>query len=371
MDEVGNPDLLSWSQTTVEGEAALRWWELGGEYSLVMVHTTIEKAADLQLPKGITKALPFLVPPAEGWNHQDPELEPYKVGGDTLMIPPRRVAAFVKQFAQSQFGPGFGTHNPSGTPTLRYASPGLFPNPALATDKTDERQPWIKSVWGSSPHGLDYFDSQRLGYESVMQMAMEHAKQEDLTFDQDAIDSMLKEIEQHHAFEVYVQVIGVRPSTGPGERIKLEVKRFTRIRHHSLQASLTQQCELSLGPPRHVISPLNESHYLYLAPRDDRMHILFPFPVSFYGRPAVLRAYVPTSTGYVLLPQLVDYYCEDDSGVRTAKGPNIAQFQVPSNATSGWVWIEDARFPGFAVEPMGSVSLDGGLYPAVWITAYE
>lgn len=369
MDEVGDPEQLLWSQTTNGGEAALRWWEQGGEYSLVMVHTTIEKAADLQLPKGITKALPFLVPPAEGWSHADPELDPYTVSGEPLMIPPRRVAAFVEQFARSQFGPGFGTHNQSGTPVLRYASPSLFPNPALVTDGTDERQPWLESVWGSSPHGLDYFDSQRLGYESVMQMALEHAKLEGLTFKQEAIDSMLTKIEQHHAFEVYVQVIGVRPSSG--ERIKLDFKRFTRIRHHSLQASLTQQCDLSLGPPQHVISPLNESHYLYLAPQGDRMHILFPFPVSVYGRPAVLRAYVPTSTGYVLLPQLVNDYCVDESGARTAKGPNIAQFLVPSNATSGWVWIEDSRFPGFAVDPMGSVSLDGGLYPAVWITAYQ
>ena len=366
-----NPPALVWGQTTDEWLAALRWVEQPGEYTLLMVHTTIdtEKSGPL-LAKGICKTLPFLVSPVgAGWDDQAPELARYQIAGQAQMIPPVRVAAFVDQFVQSDYAAGYGTHNSTSQPVLRHAAASHFAAfsgglPVVVTDPTDERQPWLGSSWYSalqSGQALPAFDSVRLGRASVLQMAEEFAERHEVSFDFDSIEMLLQQIDKEHGFEIYVQAIAVRPPVSPGDKIQLEYKRFTRIRRHSL---FVDGNLLALGLPRHVPDPFDADQRLYLAPRGDEMHIVFPFQVNALNRPPVLRAYVPTLTGYMIVPQIANPTIVV-AGIEMVTGPNTARFAVPVDAIRGIVWFEDVRFLGTAVVPSGAVDL------GACISAYE
>jgi hypothetical protein len=153
-----------------------------------------------------------------------------------------------------------------------------------------------------------------------------------------------------------VQPIAVVPATGDGDT-KIKFKRHVRLRRYSLLGDENEQWLALKGAPRHVPDVQDERRRIYLAPFGEEMHIEFPMDVSSAMYPNPLRAYVPTTTGFVIVPQLpnpiVDY---------AVLRPSIAIFRCPPNAIFGIMLIEDTRAPGIPVLPTGATGMGADLW---------
>jgi hypothetical protein len=357
---------LVWEQTSTAGIVALRWQEDPQEHTLLMIHTTIDASttgAGALVTKGVLSALPFLASPEGGFAY--PTFAPaaklvVEAGSEPSMIPTERVAAFVEQFVASGYAAGFGSSNPGASPVTRYAHPQLVTLPASAT-AADERQPWAQPLWGATPWAPEpprySFSSGELGAASVLQAAHAFAAQLELNpINATGIAALQYLIGLKLGFEIYVQPIAVVPATGGGDT-KIKFKRHVRLRRYSLLGDENEQWLALKGAPRHVPDVQDERRRIYLAPFGEEMHIEFPMDVSSATYPNPLRAYVPTTTGFVIVPQLANPIV-DHAVLR----PSTAIFRCPANAIFGIMLIEDTRAPGIPVLPKGATGMGADLW---------
>ena len=361
----------SWSQTTEDGLAALRWGEAPGEHTLLMVHTTIDaEVAGAVVAEGVQKALPFMVSPAgAGWTVSHPVFAAaaqqlgYEFSGSDAVIPPERVVSFVGKFIASGYSSAYGTHNQGSTEVTRHVGHHFVALP-VGAKASDERQPWARTSWWlqqDSGFDFDGFATSQLGRESVNQAVHEFAERYGLgPVDDAGIEKLNHLLDLKLGFEIYVQAISVVPSTGPGDPDRIKFKRYVRIRRYSLFGDENDYWALVKGGPRHVPDLLDAARNVYLAPLGDEMHIVFPGPVSSILRPAPLRAYVPTVNGYAIVQQTPNPVLH---GV--LQRPDIAIFACPPDATFGVVLIEDEQSPGVPVLPLGA----NGLGARIWVYA--
>lgn len=347
---------LSWVQNTTAGNATIRYDEQPGEFTLLMVHTTIdETVAGSLVTNGILTAFPFMEQPTEAnWTLTDPDLTALSnvtYSGYDPMVPPRRMANYISHFTSSNYPTGYGTENEFGTTWVtRETSSTLVAQPSL---NTDERNPWWHASWStSSLHQVPSFWTSSLGRESVLQSAHEFVSTlpNSPPLDDVAIGYLNDMMDSTIGFEIYVQAIHIKkPDTQGNTDVRLS--RHIRIRRRSLGQQGTGWY-LAKGPERHVPNPFDATQRWYLAPIGDEMHVEFPAPVASTDQPVRVTAYFTLVGGGVATvqqtPNPLDIHDE-------LLAPHMGIFVVPANAAPGSeVYFEHERAPGVAVAPIGA-----------------
>lgn len=350
---------IVWVQNIEDADASVRYDELAGEHTLLLVHTTIdETVAGPLVTAGILKALPFLASPTKSnWQLTAPELAAmtdYNFTGQQPMIPPRRIANHITTFVATSYGPGYGTFNPASSGYVtRTTTNGMV---AIPTANEDERRAWANSTWTWQTAISDYsFDSVQLGRESVYQSAYEYATLIPTlpTLDDGAIEALNALMDSKLGFEIYIQAVHIKPPTSTGP-IDVRISRHARIRRRSLQETTLGW----VGPDRYVPHPADASVNIWLAPLEDEMHIIFPVEIGTLNNPTSVRAYVPTTTGLCVVEQTPNpvYLGE-------LLRPDVGIFQCPANTIAGTVYFELLAEPGFTFPPIGDFNRGAFIVP--------
>jgi hypothetical protein len=357
-----NSDPSEWGEKTEAAQAAVRYDELAGEHTLLFVHTTVDPSVAGQVvADGITKALPFMASPiGSNWTLAAPELVAmtgYQFSGMAPMIPPRRIANHIAQFAAANFGAGYGSYNPATTGFVEVTTAANMV--ATPTSNEDERQPWANSIWATQTSiGGVSFDTAQLGRAGIIQSAYEY-----VSFvgnlppiDAGALQALNDLLDTDLGFEIYVQAAHIKPATsGPGYDIRLT--RHARIRRLSL-LQLEGPWLAIKGKARHVPHPCNAEANIYLAPRGDEMHIVFATAVGTLANPTTLRAYVPTSSGVAIVDQTANPIL-----LGVLLRPEVGIFQCPPGMITGVVQFEQVSNPGIAFPPLGPIDRGAYIFP--------
>ncbi|MFK7741563.1 MAG: hypothetical protein AB8H80_14690 [Planctomycetota bacterium] len=353
----------SWSQEVSEADsAAIRWGSDPGEYTFLMVHTTIDKSiAGSILFEGITSALPYMASPLDAqWTKQDPALQAlatsknYSFVGEEPVIPPARIAAHIQAFlAPTETGSntpasGYAYYHPIGGPivsTTNYAANHMV---AAATG-SDERSVWKSSIWQNSYLWGGSFYTLYLAQQSVLQMTQRFGQvNPSHTVDLDAVDAFISAASTKYGFDVFVQPISVKLPTGNQVGPEIRFRRFTRIRRVSLHGN-EGPWEALRGPDRWIPYMADATQRVYLAPRGSQMHIEFPTAVSSLTNRKPMRALIQTASGPRILHQTPNPI---ENGEVVA--PEMAAFEVPSDIGPGAIEFRSILAPTVVVAPVGA-----------------
>lgn len=359
--EITDPDTLPivWGQDIDSADAAVRYDELPGESTLLYTHVTVdENVCGTIVASGIINALPFLASPAkEQWTLSAPEftaLTNVNFSGFNPMVPPRRIANHVVAFGEANDPGNWGTSN---SLTTGWATHHVFPNMvSQVTLAADERMPWSTPLWAWNDNvSANVFDTVSLGRGGVLQSAHEYMNAFSLPpVNAEAITALSNLMDSSVGFEIYVQAAHVKPVA---QEVEVRLSRHTRIRRRSLH----QFENWPYGPQRHVPMPSNADINIYLAPRGDFMHVVFPVEVGTPSNPTQLRAYVPTPNGLVLVDQIANPTNENGEILK----PKVAIFPCPADAIDGIMYIDHESNPGQRFAPVGHYGF------AAVISAYD
>jgi hypothetical protein len=368
LDSYANGNTLTWQQDIEDAVAALKYDELPGEHTLLFVHVTIdETVAGATIAKGVTSALPFLASPTQNnWQLTAPELAALpncSFTGEAPMVPPRRIANHIAAFLASNSYADYGTSNSSNAAiTTQLAYDGMLA--PLVSNPADERRAWHLNAWSSSDStvltGNCVFDTTQLGYDAVRQAAYEYT-----TFvpslppvNDEAIDALNFVMSSKLGFEIYVQAAHVKPAVTPSSGIDIRLTRHARIRRLSLLTGELEGYQVGDAGSLSVPHPSLPGVEIWLAPRGQNMHIIFPDVVGTIQNPVTVRAYVPTTSGVVAVDQIANPVV---NGV--LQGRYVAVFPCPVNTRAGIVQFERISNPGVAFPPTGHLDRGALIHP--------
>ncbi|MFN3244814.1 MAG: hypothetical protein ACE37K_25150 [Planctomycetota bacterium] len=358
---------MTWGQTTEAGYAAIRYDELPGEFTLLMVHTTVdETVCGTVVAEGLTTALPFMVQPTKAnWTLDDTFLAAASnitYTGFAPMVPPRRIANYVNHFTGLGYPTGYGTDNEVGTTWQTHEMDGTTVTSPLGP--ADERNPWWHSSWSTNPtYGVEQFYSSGLGRESVLQAAHEFVPLVPGAppLDENSIAILNTMMDSSIGFEIYVQAIHIKKPDPQGD-IDVRLSRHVRIRRRSLGQQTTGWA-LAKGPERHVPSPVDDQQRWYFGPLGGEMHVQFPTDIASLEQPSRVTAYFTLIGGGI---QTVQQTPNPLGPTGELLAPNMGIFIVPLNCAPGTqVYFEHERAPGAVLAPVGA-SGNGG----AWIVPY-
>ncbi|MFT4515125.1 MAG: hypothetical protein ACI91B_003838 [Planctomycetota bacterium] len=349
---------IVWQQEVDCDYAAIQYDEEPGERTLLFTHVTVdESVCGTVVAAGVIKALPFLASPSkQQWQLTAPALAAmttHNFSGDLPYVPPRRIAQHLTIYAESSSQNDYGTFNPQTVFVTRLPSQNMVANVTLATD---ERSSWANSNWAYYDEiSNQAFDTTRLGREAVFQAAHEFVVANSLPpIDPAGLAALSNVLDLTIGWEVFVQAAHVKPSTS-GE-VDVRIGRYARVRRRSFG----QTGGWPYGPSRYVPDPTSPSGYIYLAPRGDFLHLEFPVEVGTLANPTSLIAYVPTTTGLVIVNQVAN-----PTWLGDLLKPKVGIFPCPANAVDGIMFIAKAATPTQRFAP------DGHYGNAALISAYD
>ena len=346
-----------WGQTTDGDEVLLRYDELQGEYTLLMVHTTVDVSVAGQLvARGVINAMPSMLAVSDTWSLTSPELVAVNGAtwsGEKPVIPPRRVAAYVQEFRSQTTPPTtWGTYNLGPNPTeSRTWAPGA----AVPTLQRVERyaSAGVNHRLVAQGHLID---CSNLGFRSVTQSAYEYHHFMQLSnlgqLDPRMLTSLDDFLSNQHGYEIYVQAIHIKPTSS--NSVLVRFSKHVKLRRRSLQQAVQNLWLTLKGPARSLPYMLDADTSLYFGPRGDEAHFVFLDEVATFEQPSQLIAYFPTADGLVAVNQTPNPV--DNNQLLC---PEIAIFEVPEEAQMGVVLFAHQNSPliPFA-PPVGAV--DGG-----------
>ena len=314
-----------WGQETTAQQVALIYEEKPGEHTILMVHTCVDvQVAGPAIARGVATALPFLALPSAAWSPASPELAAlsatYKFSGQQLVVPPRRVAAYVQEFVGANYSTDYGTRNLGTTTETRLLAPGMIVAPA--NDPTDERLPFGTATWSSEQSVPWTFDAGDLGHASVIQTAYDfHSLVPNIPpLSTHALEVLNRFMHEDLGFAMYVQALHVTKPSSTDPKINVRISRHARVTRRSLLEINEPPFTVAVGKDAWVPWPIDPEAFVSFAAHGEVLMFDFGTPVSFPGQLVTLTALMPTLNGYVEVQQIANPLDEHGNPLRSEVG---------------------------------------------------
>jgi len=347
-----------WAQETDSDQVALRFTQLPGEHTILLVHTCVDASvAGPAIARGIATALPFMALPKPSWSIQSPELAALSANYDfgdpleqeELMIPPRRVALHLQQVVANNYDLSFGPAFAGGA-TGYLLAPGDIVAPM--NYPADERVPLGAATW--SPHNKvqNTIDASAMGYDSVIQTAHEyHATIPGLPpLDQPSLQTLGSILSEDIGFIMHVQAFHITPPGGGNTKVQIRYGRHVKLRRRDLAEINEELFTTVYGKDAWIPWPIANDTMVHFGEFGGVLMFEFDAPVGFAGHLTTLTGLFPTAGGYKTLPQLPNPV--DEFGVPSRA--NVALFECDPQIQPGQAFFIMTSHPT-DILPVGGV----------------
>jgi len=300
--------------------ALLRYGEAAGETTLLFVHTTLDvSVAGPLIARGVFDVYPFL-DSDRNWAANDPAFANYIVENpsEELVLAPSRVVRHLERWRTHQPPEYFGTHSSTNTPTVNYVPPASWP----ATTAADARRPWTQNGLFVPANGAQAVKVGPLGRGAVFQAAHDYVLDyPQFPLSEASLMRLADIIDNELGYVIAIQAIHVRPPEAGQTKPRIRMSQVARVFRRALNDDPGDSWVKRLFRPRDIPSAIDKNVSVYLAPRGDDMHVVFPGPVSG------LVAWVPTPSGWMEVPQKGPVF---ETGSDQPVRPEIARFAWPT-----------------------------------------